>query len=53
MSIYGFVTGSVTSTLLLCGPEELGGVGDLAAKLKEIEHLDERTRHAEGNKVCH
>ena len=33
------------------GPEEYGGNGDLSAKVRALEALDEKTRHEESEKV--
>ena len=49
--IYGLVTGGAISTFHFFAPENLGGYGDLAAKLQALEHLDETARKEGASKV--
>lgn len=50
--VYVLQSASVTALLHLCGPEDLGGKGDLAKKLETITEKDEAKAMEEANSVC-
>lgn len=49
--IFALTSTVVVATLFCHGPEQLGGNGDLSVKLKSIEHLAEKERLQEAEKV--
>lgn len=49
--IYALQSAVVAAILFLCGPESVGGPGDLHAKLAKATTTDEATRDAEIEKA--
>lgn len=49
--VYAITSTVAVATFLHFGPERLNGHGDLFPKLKALEHLDEKERNKEAQKV--
>ena len=50
--VYAITSTVAVATFYYFGPESMGGKGDLSTKLKAIEHLDEKEKHEEAQRVC-
>ena len=49
--VFAWQSASVSGCICMFGPEDLGGLGDLAKKLEMIKETDEKARFDEAQKV--